>query len=297
MNRILKCLFLFVLLLWPFSTASAEIKNISTTGTYIAGASESLNDAKQHALDDAMRLATEQAGVLVSSYSKTENMELTEDEVSTVATRIVKVLHKDYDVQLLSDSEIQVKVSIEAQIDTDSIQDDIVQLKQRNEELGHQNDQLQKAIQNEKNNRLSAYQDYEALRDYIQQAYKNETKSYANMNYRNIDSFNSPIATLWRGFALAMANNDTRSADSFLSGIMFKKGKSDLDGWRYNIASAEVDILKRNVAKYTSWSFDNLVKSIQSEQIKFNNRYDNDIYKYNDVLKRYSNYVINGYDK
>lgn len=114
---------------------SAEIKTISTTGTYTAGTSESIDTAKHKALQDAMRLATEQAGVLVSSYSKTNNMVLTEDEVTTVASKIVKVTREVYDVKLISDSNIQVTANIDAQIDTDSIQDDIRNLKQENQEL------------------------------------------------------------------------------------------------------------------------------------------------------------------
>ena len=41
--------------------ALAAEKLINATGMYIAGASESLNDAKHNALNDAMRQATEQA--------------------------------------------------------------------------------------------------------------------------------------------------------------------------------------------------------------------------------------------
>ena len=89
-------LFMFV------TTAFAAEKTISATGMYIAGASESLNDAKQNALQDAMRQAAEQAGVLVSSYSKTHNMQLTDDEVTVVASKIIKVIDKKFDVELLS---------------------------------------------------------------------------------------------------------------------------------------------------------------------------------------------------
>ena len=86
---VLICVFSFT------ASAFAAEKTISVTGMYIAGASESLNSAKQHALEDAMRLATEHAGVLVSSYSKTQNMVLTDDEVTTVASKIIKVNKKN----------------------------------------------------------------------------------------------------------------------------------------------------------------------------------------------------------
>lgn len=124
------------------SLSYAAEKTINTTGMYIAGASESLNDAKQNAVKDAMRRATEQAGVLVSSYSKTHNMELTEDEVTVVATKIVKVISKRFDVQLLSDSEIKVIAYIEAVINTDSINEDIIKLKEQNNILTAENNNL-----------------------------------------------------------------------------------------------------------------------------------------------------------
>lgn len=77
------------------STAFAAEQSINATGIYIAGASESLNEAKQNALKDAMRQATEQAGVIVNSYSKIHNMELTDDEVTIVANRILKITKKN----------------------------------------------------------------------------------------------------------------------------------------------------------------------------------------------------------
>ena len=130
---VLICVFSFT------ASAFAAEKTINVTGMYIAGASESLNSAKQHALEDAMRLATEQAGVLVSSYSKTQNMVLTNDEVTTVASKIIKVNKKKYSVNLRSDSEIEVKAYIEAIINTDNLNEDIVNLKKENKLLKKQN--------------------------------------------------------------------------------------------------------------------------------------------------------------
>lgn len=69
------------------------------------------------------------------SYSKTKNLSLTNDEVTTVAAKIVKVLSAFYDVSAVSDSEIKVVVNLTVQIDTDSINEDIFLLKQENEKL------------------------------------------------------------------------------------------------------------------------------------------------------------------
>ncbi len=137
---------LFLLIIFS-SCATAEKVHISTSGMYTAGAEESLNSAKQHALEDAMRMAIEQAGVMVSSYSKTNNMVLTDDEVSIVASKIIKVIEKNFEVNLISDSEIKITAHITAEVDTDSINDDIVNLKKENKQLSKQVSEIDKKNQ------------------------------------------------------------------------------------------------------------------------------------------------------
>lgn len=141
----MKKIFIFVLMVISLLTAPALAaeKLISATGMYIAGASESLNDAKQNALQDAMRQAAEQAGVLVNSYSKTHNMQLTDDEVTVVATKIIKVIDKKFDVELLSDSEIKVTAYVDVVVNTESMNEDIIKLKNKNEELLSEKTNLQ----------------------------------------------------------------------------------------------------------------------------------------------------------
>jgi len=136
------CIFFTLLLLMSTPVFAAE-KNINAKGLYIAGASESLNDAKQNALEDAMRQAAEQAGVLVSSFSKTHNMQLTDDEVTVLATKIIQIKDKKFEVELLSDSEIKVIAYIDAVVNTDSINEDVIGLKNKNKELEWQKNQSQ----------------------------------------------------------------------------------------------------------------------------------------------------------
>lgn len=119
-------------------SASAEIVHIAAKGMYVAGAEESLNSAKNHALEDAMRIVVEQAGVMVNSYSKTNNMVLTEDEVSTVASKIIKIIDKKFEVSMISDYEIKIISYINADVDTDSINEDVIKLKKKNEQLSNQ---------------------------------------------------------------------------------------------------------------------------------------------------------------
>ena len=148
MKRIIFSILLSLIII--SETSFAANHNISTDGTYIAGSSESLDSAKQNALKEAMRHATEQVGVLVSSYTKTHNMVLTDDEITTIASKIIRIKSKKFDVKLLSDSEIQVTAYIDTIINDESINKDIEKLLKENNELKEANTELKA-----KNNTLS----------------------------------------------------------------------------------------------------------------------------------------------
>ena len=180
-NEMKKFFCLLALTLLLTTPVLAAEKTISATGMYIAGASESLNDAKQNALNDAMRQAAEQAGVLVNSYSKTHNMELTDDEVTILATRIIKITNKNFDVKLISDSEIKVIAYIDVVVNTESINEDIIRLKNKNKELEWQKNQSQ-----EKQRVLHEIDDLNAniVEEYRKRYH--ELKSYTRIKELNI---------------------------------------------------------------------------------------------------------------
>jgi tetratricopeptide (TPR) repeat protein len=89
MKNALKILFL-VLLLLP-AAASAEIKEIIAEGTYNMGDGETPGVAESRALLNAKRVAIEQAGTYVESYSKVKNLQLTEDEIKVMASGVMEV--------------------------------------------------------------------------------------------------------------------------------------------------------------------------------------------------------------
>src|SRR3989338_8149258 len=59
----------------------AEVKEIISEGTYNMGDGETPSVAESRALLQAKRLALEQAGTYVESYTKVENLQLTKDEL------------------------------------------------------------------------------------------------------------------------------------------------------------------------------------------------------------------------
>lgn len=106
-------------------------------GIYIATSSEPLTEAKQHALEDAMRQAVEQAGVNVTAETNANKNEVTNDEVTTLASNIVKIADKKYDIKM-SGNNIEIHVDIDALIDPDSIAPEIFRIQQENKKIKQQ---------------------------------------------------------------------------------------------------------------------------------------------------------------
>ena len=59
----------------------AEVKEIISEGTYNMGDGETPGVAESRALLQAKRIALEQAGTYVESYTRVENLQLTKDEI------------------------------------------------------------------------------------------------------------------------------------------------------------------------------------------------------------------------
>lgn len=154
------------------NAASAEERTINVTGQYVAGAEESLNDAKQHAVEDAMRQAAEQAGIMIASYSKTRNLTLTDDEVTVVTAKIIRVTGKEFSVVPLADSRISVSVKVTAVICTDSLNEEVERVRQENARLRADNEHLQISKQ-----RDQVFSEMSRMHDYIFRLYRPDTRA------------------------------------------------------------------------------------------------------------------------
>ena len=130
----------------PCSFASAEIETIEATGSYTVGDSdtENFSVAREKASQEAMREAVEKAGIYVESYSKTQNMQLTQDEVRTVSGNILKIISKDIRPIVSADGHtIQFVCTIRATVDTDSIN---LREKMHQKEVEEENKNLREEI-------------------------------------------------------------------------------------------------------------------------------------------------------
>jgi tetratricopeptide (TPR) repeat protein len=115
-------LFILCLSLPVFSqNAHAETKEIYAEGFYNMGDGETPSAAEMMALQNAKRIAIEEAGTYVQSYSKIQNYQLTEDEVLTVASGIIQVTILDKQRVVAGDN-FKFIVRIKAVITTDNIE-------------------------------------------------------------------------------------------------------------------------------------------------------------------------------
>lgn len=123
--RRLMALALTMSLLLFASTADAELKKyVGVDETSYIGEFESPDTAVMRAIDKATRNAQEQAGVYLSSYSRTKKFELTEDEIFTATNDISEVLDVKCVPTLVRTDGIEViryRATVEVTIDTDGL--------------------------------------------------------------------------------------------------------------------------------------------------------------------------------
>ena len=92
----------------------AETKTYTGVGEYVMGERDTLETAKQGAKDKALRNALERAGVLIQTRSRTEDLELVEDEITSQTGAVLKVIEVVYERKdLLIRATVQVDIDAE----------------------------------------------------------------------------------------------------------------------------------------------------------------------------------------
>ena len=78
-TKIFVCSILTLLLLTVNNNCSSEKVTVTATGQYLISKNEKISDGEQFALKEALRSAVEKVAVRVTSYTKTVNQVLEED--------------------------------------------------------------------------------------------------------------------------------------------------------------------------------------------------------------------------
>ena len=125
----------------------AEIQTYTGVGEYIMSDFETPEIAKQRAKQYAERNAQEQAGIYISSYTKSENAKITKDEIVTMSSGILSVTDVKFDIITIPEhAGIVYRATIQANIDSDKVDEWISKGVSERSELVAKNQELQKAI-------------------------------------------------------------------------------------------------------------------------------------------------------
>ena len=111
----ISALFLF----YP-SHGFTQVKEIVSEGAYNMGDGETPSVAESRALLNAKRVALEQAGTYVESYTKVKNMQVTEDEIQVLTSGIMEVEILDKKRTIVGDG-FRFWVKIKAKVNPDRI--------------------------------------------------------------------------------------------------------------------------------------------------------------------------------
>lgn len=124
------CIFLLVLLVPPL--AQAEIKVIIAEATYTMGDGETPSVAEAHVLQRAKQAALEQAGTYVESYTNVHNLNLTTEEIQTIAGGVLNVEVLEKTRTLVGDG-VRFYTKIKATVTTDKMEELARRIKEKSE--------------------------------------------------------------------------------------------------------------------------------------------------------------------
>ena len=115
-----RILMILALTLSIFSTASAEEFTIEADGYHTLSRKETILEAEEAAVNDALRWAVEQIGVRISAYSEVVNKVLKEDTVQRFASSVVKIKEKTLTPKVMND-DYRIYAHVVCVVNTDDL--------------------------------------------------------------------------------------------------------------------------------------------------------------------------------
>ena len=136
-----------ILAIAPNVSAAPEI--IEVDGVYMMGDNDAPKFARDAARAEAMRAATERAGIYIESTSEVQGYALTRDEIRTVAAAVLRVLREEATPELVGDA-WRYRVHLVCSVDTEGIdlkelagsKAELARLTRERDELKRANDAL-----------------------------------------------------------------------------------------------------------------------------------------------------------
>ena len=120
LQQILRAAICALFLIIPAGSAYAAPEIIEADGVSMMGDNDTPKSARDAARNEAMRAATERAGVYIESVSEVQDYALTRDEIRTVAAAVLRVLDEQVTPELVGDA-WRYRVHLVCSVDTDGI--------------------------------------------------------------------------------------------------------------------------------------------------------------------------------
>lgn len=236
------------------SVCLAVPQNITASGVYVMGENDSPKIAKDAARQEAMRAATEKAGVYVESYSRTQNMELTADDVRVISGAVLKVINEQAVPELYA-GVWKYTVTLTCEVDTDKIdlkammenRNKLEKLQQERDALKKQNEELlekykqasgreKEKIGTELENQYSLQDVFDRCAVMIQQGEQRQAIMELNKVISDSRVTDSPLAYAYylRGRAYYERNMDARALEDFDAAESVPHNNTLYPIWRAN---------------------------------------------------------------
>ena len=113
---------LALFLITPMVGVQAETKEIIAEGTYVMGDGETPGVAQERALVEAKRLAVEQAGTYLESFTEVRNLQLSKDEIRVITSGVTETTVIDKKREVVGGDAIRFWVKVRCVVNTDNIQ-------------------------------------------------------------------------------------------------------------------------------------------------------------------------------
>jgi hypothetical protein len=149
LQQIMRAFICALVLIVHAGSASAAPEIIETDGVYMMGDNDAPKFARDAARAEAMRAATERAGIYIESTSEVQGYALTRDEIRTVAAAVLRVLREEATPELVGDT-WRYRVHLVCSVDTEGIdlkelagsKAELTRLTQERDALKEQNETL-----------------------------------------------------------------------------------------------------------------------------------------------------------
>ena len=127
------------MLIFNTSVSYAKEEIITSIGEYAMGQQDTLNDAQDGALSDALRSAVEQIGVYVRAKTQMDDFQVTKDSVEVLSAHSLKIIKKQFEKIVTPSGDIHIKAYITVKYDLNQVIIDLKELKRSSEKTGTQN--------------------------------------------------------------------------------------------------------------------------------------------------------------